>query len=202
MSEQQPVQENNASSKADVSTTSPAGGYVEHVRGVLADPDAHFADSNTSASRINGLISLGLGFGLLYLNGIIGQVTRFSSWRFEFGFLVNSFKTILTIAIPVAVTLFLLHWLGRRGERGPSLDLLIARYGAWFLLPAALVALAIPLNLFDIVIHGWLRGGALVMIWNGLFLMSYWYAAPGRLRPAVLASLGAYLGYRLLIVLF
>lgn len=202
MSEQQPVPENDESATAETNAASPASGYIDHVREVFVDPDTHFAEGNTSVSRINGLISLGLGFGLLYLNGVIGQVTRFSSWRFEFGFLVNSFKSILTIAIPVAVTLFLLQWIGKRTEHGPSLDLLIARYGAWFLLPAALVALAIPLNLLDIDIHGWLGGGALVMIWTGLFLMSYWYAAPGRLRPAVLASLGAYAGYRLLIVLF
>lgn len=201
MTGQQPESERETAEQPAQAAGKVTDGYLDHVRGVLSDPDAHFADQR-SASRVHGLISLGLGFGLLYLNGIVSQVTRFSSWRFEFGFLVNSFKSVLTIAIPVAVALFMLHIIGKRAERAPSLDLLIARYGAWFLLPAALVALAIPFNLLDITIHGWLRGAALVMIWLGLFLMSYWYAAPSRLRPAVLASVGAYLGYRLLILLF
>jgi len=201
MTEQQPGSDRDTAETAAPDVAAPENSYIEHVRSVLSDPDTHFADRK-SVSRVHGLISLGLGFGLLYFNGIITQVTRFSSWRFEFGFLINSFKVVLTIAIPVAAALFALHWLGKRAERGPALDLLIARYGAWFLAPAALVAAAIPLNLLDIAVSGWLRGAALVLIWLGLFLMSYWYAAPGKLRPAVLTTVAAYLGYRLLILLF
>lgn len=178
-----------------------ADGYVNHVGEVLTRPDEHFADDR-HFSRSLGLISIGLCLGLLFVHSLVGQITRFSSWRFEFDFLINAFKSTLAIGLPMLALVFALTWYQKRSSASYSLDFYIARFGALLILPCLLIALAIPLNLIDINLHGWLRGAAVILIYLAVFLMSYWYAAANQLRVAVVFTVGFYFAYRLLLLLF
>lgn len=180
---------------------SPGDGYLEHVRQVFMAPDTYFHDS-TIASRTFGLISTGIFLGLLFMQSLITRVTRFSSWRFEFEFLIQAFKVALAIAIPMAALVFVLKWYGDRGDQGHTLDFHIGKFGSMLLLPCLLLAVAIPLNILDVTIDSWLRGLSITFIYLAVFLMTYLYAAPGKLKAAVVFTAGFYLAYRLLLLLF
>jgi hypothetical protein len=182
-------------------STISAEGYLAEVREVLTEPDGYFA-RQSGGSQVNGLLTAGLFFAMLYVHSVVTRITRFSSWRFEFEFLIHAFKTTLAVALPLIAVIFALKWFeGRSGDARP-LEFYIARFGALLILPTLMVALAIPLNLFDIALHGWLRGGALILVYLAVFLVSYWYAAKDQLRVAVLFTLGFYFTYRLLMLLF
>lgn len=176
-------------------------GYLEHVRQVFMAPDAYFRDS-AAASRTFGLISTGIFLGLLFVQSLITRVTRFSSWRFEFEYLIQAFKVALAIAIPMAALVFVLKWYGDRDNQGHSLDFHIGKFGAMLLLPCLLLAVAIPLNILDVAIGSWLRGLSITFVYLAVFLMAYLYAAPGKLKAAVVFTAGFYLAYRLLLLLF
>lgn len=189
---------NEEQQKTDQSTASDS--YLDHAKSVLTDPDRHFADDST-ASRNHGLVSAGAFIGLIFLHAVITRVTRFSSWSFEFGHLVYAVKISLAVGLPIVAAIFVLRWLESRSGAARSLDFYVARFGAMLILPALMVAVAVPLNLFDITLHGWLRGGALVLVYIAVFMLSYLYAARDKLATAVLLALGFYFLYRLLLLL-
>lgn len=197
----QAPQQDPAASNSPPGPEATGSAYLDHVRQVFTAPDAHFRDS-AAASRTFGLISTGIYLGLLFLQSLITRVTRLSSWRFEFEYLLQAFKVVLAIAIPIAALVFILKWYGDRGGQGHSLDFHIGRFGAMLLLPCALLVVAIPLNILDVTIDSWLRGLSVTFVYLAVFLMAYLYAAPGKLKVAVVFVAGFYLAYRLLLLLF
>lgn len=208
MSEENQSEHNQASESTESgqqSTPGPAAvtadGYISHVKEVLTGPDEHFADDG-KASRNDGLITAGIFLGLIFLHALISRVSRFSSWGFEFGYLTYAIKIMLAIGLPIVAVVFVLRWLEGRSGTARSVDFYIGRFGAMLVLPALMVAIAVPLNLFDITLHGWFRGGALILTYIAVFMLSYLYAAKGQLRTAVLMAVGFYFAYRLLLLLF
>ncbi len=179
------------------SASAVAEGYIGHVKEVLTQPDDHFSD-DSKASRNYGLISAGLFLGLVFVFNVITQMTRFTSWRFEFGFLISSFRVVLALGVPIVATVFVLRWLEGRSGTARSTDFYIGRFGAMLILPTLLVAVGIPLNLLDVALQGWFYGAALIFTYISVFMLSYLYGAQGKLQMAVLMAVGFYFAYRLL----
>ena len=208
MSEENQSEQNQAPESSESSQDAAASqaavtadGYISHVKEVLTSPDEHFAD-DSKASRNYGLISAGAFLGLIFLFNVISQVTRFTSWRFEFGFLTSSIKVVLAIGLPIVATVFVLRWLEGRSGTAQSMDFYIGRFGAMLILPALMLLVGIPLNLLDIALQGWFYGVALILTYISVFMLSYLYAAQGKLQTAVLMAVGFYFAYRLLRLLF
>ncbi len=179
------------------SASAVAEGYIGHVKEVLTQPDDHFAD-DSKASRNHGLISAGLFLVMVFVFNVITQVTRLSSWRFEFGFLTSSLRVVLALGLPIVATVFVLRWLESRSGTARSVDFYTGRFGAMLILPMLLVAVGIPLNLLDVTVQGWFYGAALIFTYISVFMLSYLYAAKGKLQTAVLMAVGFYFAYRLL----
>jgi len=176
-------------------------GYIQHVREVVTAPDAFF-DSGTRSNTLFGYISMAAFLALVLIESLFGRIVRFSNWSFEFSYVVEAFKTALTIGISIAAVLFVLNWQAGRGDGRASLAFYVEKFGAALILPCLLLVLAIPLEMLDIRIHSWFRGAALILVYVAVFMMSYWYAAPKRLNIAVLFLIGFYFVYRLLLLLF
>lgn len=176
-------------------------GYIQHVREVVTAPDAFF-DSGTRSNTLFGYISMAAFLALVLIESLFGRIVRFSNWSFEFSYVVEAFKTALTIGISIAAVLFVLNWQAGRGDGKASLAFYVEKFGAALILPCLLLVLAIPLEMLDITIHSWFRGAALILVYVAVFMMSYWYAAPKRLNIAVLFLIGFYFVYRLLLLLF
>jgi hypothetical protein len=192
------TEEVSSAPESQGSTSAGAEGYIDHVKEVLTRPDDYFAD-DARYSRNYGLISAGAFLGLIFLHSVITRVTRFSSWSFEFSYMITAFKIALAFGLPIVAAVFVLRWLeGRSGGSARSVDFYIARFGAMLIVPALMVAVAVPLNLFNVVLHGWFRGGAVILLYISVFMLSYLYAAKGQLRSAVLMTIGFYFAYRLL----
>lgn len=178
-----------------------AEGYIQHVREVVTAPDAYF-DPDTRSNTLFGYISMAAFLALVLIESLFGRITRFSNWSFEFSYVVEAFKTALTIGVSIAAVLFVLNWQAGRSDGRTSLAFYVEKFGAALILPSLLLALAIPLEILDITIHSWFRGAALILVYVAVFMMSYWYAAPKRLNIAVLFLIGFYFVYRLLLLLF
>ena len=176
-------------------------GYIQHVREVVTAPDAFF-DSGTRSNTLFGYISMAAFLALVLIESLFGRIVRFSNWSFEFSYVVEAFKTALTIGISIAAVLFVLNWQAGRGDGRASLAFYVEKFGAALILPCLLLVLAIPLEMLDIRIHSWFRGAALILVYVAVFMMSYWYAAPKRLNIAALFLIGFYFVYRLLLLLF
>lgn len=178
-----------------------ADGYMTHVREVLTAPDGFF-DPVKRSPQLFGLITTGVFLGLVFFEALMGRVTRFSNWGFEFSYLTYAIKVTLAIGVPIAAVLFVLMWQAGRSGNQSSLDFFIEKFGAALILPSVFILLAIPLEILDITIHSWFRGAALILIYVAVFMMSYLYAAPRRLNVAVLFVVGFYFFYRLMLLLF
>lgn len=178
-----------------------ADGYMTHVQEVLTSPDGFF-DPAKRSPQLFGLITTGVFLGLIFFETLMGRITRFSNWDFEFSDLTYAIKITLAIGVPIAAALFMLMWQAGRSGNQTSLDFFIEKFGAALILPSVFILVAIPLEILDITIHSWFRGAALILVYVAVFMMSYLYAAPRRLSVAVLFVLGFYFFYRLMLLLF
>jgi hypothetical protein len=183
------------------SKTTRSPGYVEHVREVLTDPDRFF-DSRHRSGRGEALIDLA-GFALVYfLAAVVARTFGFYGFEFDFGHLVDGFKSILVLALPLAGLVFAWAWQGGRNGAQAAPGFYLEKLGGALLLPALLLAVAIVLDVFGARIHVWFRGAAMTFVSIGVFAMTYAYAAPGKLRAAAVFTFGFYIVYRLLVLLF
>jgi len=187
------------------SPSSPDSGYLDHVRKALIHPDS-ILPVDSAGDRGHAIIDLSVYFAAVFLASLFARVIGYSAWDFEFGYVVDAVKGVLTIGIPVGAAIFALNaWGGGRGpESGParSLDFYLSKFGAGLLLPAVLLIGAIALHMLDIRIHTWLRGLAMAYVYVLVFMLAYGFAMPGKLRNALLFLAGFYLAYRLLALLF
>lgn len=175
--------------------------YPDHVRSVFSSPDAFFEESHRS-DRGHAFIDLVVYAGALYLAALFARITGYSGWGFEFGYVLDALKSVLTIGIPLACAVFALSAYGRRNGNSHSTGFYMEKLGAGLLLPALLLFGAIVLDLLDIRIHTWLRGLASAFVYVMVFSFAYRYATPGRLTIAAGFLAGFYILYRLLGLLF
>ena len=178
-----------------------ADGYVGHVLAVLKGPDQFFASSHRS-EKAHAVIDLAGFLLIFFLAAVIARMTGYSGFDFEFGYILDGIKSALAIGIPIAGLLFALNWQAGRSGGKVSLDFYMEKFGGALVLPCLLLIVAILLDIVDIRIQSWFRGMAMVFVWIGVFATTYAYAAPGRLRTAAIFTVGFYLVYRLLILLF
>jgi len=204
MSEQNEMSESTGSEQSAASARKiqqTAQGYFSHVREVLSKPDDFFAEGSRT-TKINGLISLAVFLAVFFLHYLFGRITGYGDWGFEFSYLIDAIKHTLAIAIPVAAAIFALKWQAGRTEGSGSLDLHIEKFGAALILPSVLLIIAIALDILDIRIHAWFNGAALVFVYLAVFMTCYLFAAGRRLVVPVLFTLGFYILYRLILLLF
>lgn len=172
-------------------------GYVQYLMGIFTRPD-ELLDERSRDLKIFGLINLGALVVLLALSSFVQRTALTSTSGVRVSWLINGIKYGLSFAIPLAIVLFVLNWYAKREGNERSVDFFIEKLGIAAALPAVLVALAIPLNLLGITMHSWFRGAGLFFIYIGVFMMSYLFAAPRQLKPAVVFALGFYFVYRLI----
>lgn len=148
--------------------------------------------------QLFGLINLAILVVLLMLAPFIQRVMLSSTSGMRMSWLLNGIKSGLAYAIPLAIVVFLLQWYAGKQGKQRGLDFYLEKFGAMLALPIVLAAIGILLNLLTINIHTWFRGAGLTFMYLAVFMMSYLYAAPGRIRVAVVFTLGFYLACRLL----
>lgn len=180
---------------------SPESSYIGHVRQVLVQPDEALTGERAGETR-HAIIDLSVYFGAVFLASLFARVIGYSGWDFEFGYVVDAVKGVLTIGIPIGLAIFALNAWGAKSGESRSMEFYLAKFGAGLLLPAVLLMGAIVLHVLDIRIHTWLRGLAMAYVYVLVFLLAYGYAMPGKLRNAILFLAGFYVAYRLLALLF
>lgn len=180
---------------------STADGYIAHVRRVLTEPDMFFG-ADYRDDRGQALIDLGIFLIAVFLAAVIARVTGYSGWDFEFGYVIDAIKQVLTIGIPIGAAIFALDSFGKRSGNRRSIDFYLEKFGAGLILPALLLLGALVLDLLDIRIHSWFRGLSMAFIYALVFGLAYAYAAPGKLKIAAAFLTGFYLIYRLIALLF
>lgn len=178
-----------------------AGGYLDHVRSVFSAPDAFFEAGHRS-DRTHALIDLAVYAGAVYLAALFARITGYSGWGFEFGYLLDAGKSLLTIGIPLACAIFALAAYGQRSEKAQSTGFYLEKLGAGLLLPALLLLAALVLDILDVRVHAWFRGLSFAFVYVTVFAFAYRYATPGRLTIAAGFLAGFYILYRLLGLLF
>lgn len=190
-----------ASSKGAASKHGGTDGYVDHVRAIFSSPDAFFEASHRS-DRGHALIDLVVYASAVFLASLFARITGYSGWGFEFAYLVDAGKSVLTIGLPLAGAVFAFAAYGARSGKSHSADFYLEKLGGALLLPALLLFAAIVLDLLDIRIHAWLRGLSSAFVYVVVFTFAYRYATPGRLVVAASFLAGFYILYRLLALLF
>lgn len=180
---------------------SDAAGYLAHVRSVFLSPDEFFDDAHRS-DRGHALVDLAVYAIAVYLAALIARITGYSGWGFEFGYLLEAGKSVLTIGIPLACAVFAFSAYAQRSNKPHSSGFFLEKLGAGLLLPALLLLAALVFDVLDIRIHSWLRGLSMAFIYVAVFAFAYRYATPGRLTIAAGFLAGFYVLYRLLALLF
>lgn len=179
----------------------PSGGYIDHVRSVLATPDRVF-DADRRGDGGHAVIDLGVYLVAVFLAALIARVTGYSGWDFEFGYIIDAVKSVLTIGIPIGLAIVALNYFDSGSNGSRSTDFYLEKVAAGLVLPALLLLGAVILDLLDIRIHSWLRGLSMAFVYVLVFLAAYGYCAPGRLRTAAAFLAAFYVVYRLLALLF
>ncbi|QOC22513.1 hypothetical protein IC757_16140 [Wenzhouxiangella sp. AB-CW3] len=194
---QESVVEDN-SGAGDTSGNGKAGmSYPQYLAALYKRPD-ELLDGTMRGLRLFGLINMSALLVLIALSSFVQRIAMTTTSGVRFSWLLNGIKFGLSFAIPIAIVLFALQWYAKRQEREYSLDFFIEKFGTAMALPAVLVAIAIPLNLLGVTMHSWFRGAGLFFIYIGVFLMSYLFVAPQRLKVAVVFTLAFYFAYRLI----
>ena len=137
-----------ASLRADHDVTAPkdeAAGYLAHVRSVFQSPDEFFDDGHRS-DRGYAVIDLAVYAVAVYLAALFARITGYSGWGFEFGYLLDAAKSVLTIGISLACAVFALSAWAQRSERPHSTGFFLEKLGASLLLPALLLLAALVLR--------------------------------------------------------
>ena len=186
---------------AGASATSAAGGYVAHIRAVLTEPDRFFGKDHRSG-RSEAITDLAVFGAACFLAAVVARAFGFSGFQFEFGHLVHGFKSLLVLALPLAGLVFAWAWQGGRAGGQTAPGFYLEKLGGALLLPALLLVVAIVLDIFGARIQVWFRGAAMAFVYIGVFAMTFAYAAPGKLKTAAAFTLGFYIAYRLLVLLF
>jgi hypothetical protein len=178
-----------------------AASYAGHVRAVFSSPDAFFGLDHRS-DRGHALIDLVVYATAVFLAALFARITGYSGWGFEFGYLMDAAKGVLTIGIALAGATFGLSAYGARSGHSQSTGFYIEKLGGGLLLPAVLLLAAMLLDILDIRIHAWFRGLSMTFVYVLIFGFAYRYAAPGRLKAAAGCLAGFYVLYRLMALLF
>jgi hypothetical protein len=201
MSEQSNQQSNEPQEPIDPdpgqSGNADLGAFPAWYMAIFSRPDEVFGDKS-AGQKLFGLISMAIVIVLIALGSFVQRVGLTTTSGVRLSWLINGIKFGLSFAIPMVVLLFALKWYSDRQNSGHGLDFYIGKFGAAMALPSVLLAIAIPLNLLSITMHSWFRSSGLFFIYIAVFMMSYLYAAPHQIKPAVLFSLGFYFAYRLI----
>ena len=192
--DQQPDEGNTESHSAGDSN---GMAYPQYLMAVFSKPD-EMLDGTSRGLKVFGLINMGALVVLIALSSFVQRIALTSTSGVRFSWLVNGIKFGLSFAIPIAIVVFMFHWYAKRQQQKRSLDFYIEKFGAAMVLPAALVAIAIPLNLLSITMHSWFRASGLIFIYIAVFLVSYLYVAPERIKVAIVFTLAFYFAYRLI----
>ena len=171
--------------------------YPQYLAALYQRPD-EMLDDSVRGLKIFGLINMGALVVLIALSSFVQRIALTTTSGVRLSWLVNGIKFGLSFAIPIAIVLFAFQWYAKRQQNERSLDFFIEKFGAAMALPAALVAIAIPLSLLGITMHSWFRASGLIFIYIGVFMMSYLFVAPQRIKVAVVFTLAFYFTYRLI----
>ena len=195
--------ENNQENSAqDEQASAPAGDgggmpYPKYLMAVFNKPD-EMLDGTSRGLKIFGLINMGALVVLIALSSFVQRIAMTTTSGVRFSWLVNGIKFGLSFAIPIAIVVYLFSWYAKRQGNDRGLDFFMEKFGAAMALPAVLVAIAMPLNLLGITMHSWFRASGLIFIYITVFLISYLYVAPQRIKVAVVFAFGFYFAYRLI----
>lgn len=194
--------EHPTASDRDSAGANPGGeSYIDHVRKALLSPDTFFETGHRSDSG-HAMLDVAIYAGVVFLAALFARITGYSSWDFEFGYLLDALKGVLTIGIALAAAVAGLGAYGSRIGTSHSTGFYLEKLGAGLLLPAVLLLAAIGLDILDARIHTWFRGLSVAFVYVLVFGLAYRYAAPGRLKVAAGFLAGFYILYRLLALLF
>ncbi len=171
--------------------------YPQYLAALYQRPD-ELLDDTARGLKLFGLINMTALVVLIALSSFVQRIALTTTSGVRFSWLVNGIKFGVSFAIPIAIVLFAFQWYAKRQGRNDTLDFYIEKFGTAMALPAVLVAIAIPLNLLGITMHSWFRGSGLFFIYIGVFLTSYLFVAPQRLKVAVVFTLAFYFAYRLI----
>lgn len=191
---EQPAEAKPADATADQDNIATA------LKTVLTKPDVFFSE-HYHGQKLFGLISAGLFIGLIFFQSLLSRTIRWWSRGFEFGYITQSLSVAIAIGVPVVAALFVFKMLAGKYQKAYTLDFFIEKFGAALILPALLLIITLPLNLIGATIGNWTRAAALIMVYVIVFHICYRFAAPNRLVPAVLLTLGYYFAYRLMLLL-
>lgn len=194
---EQPNEQNNEANPEPSTASADLGGFPSWYLSIFSRPDEVF-DTQARGQKLFGLISMAALVTLIALSSFVQRAGLTSTGGVRLSWLINGIKFGLSFAIPIAVLLFVLKWYSDRQNSGYGLDFFLEKFGAAMALPSVLIAIAIPLNLLSITMHSWFRSSGLFFIYIAVFMMSYLYAAPQQIKPAVVFSLGFYFAYRLI----
>jgi hypothetical protein len=172
-------------------------GYPQYLLALFQRPD-DMLDGKARGLKLFGLINLVVLVALIALSSFVQRVALPTTSGVQFSWLLNGIKFGLAFAIPIAIALFAFQWYARREGQERSLDFFIEKFGGAMALPVVLVALAIPLNLLGVTMHSWFRASGLFFIYIAVFMMSYLFVAPQRIKVAVVFTLAFYFAYRLI----
>jgi hypothetical protein len=175
--------------------------YTDHVQKALLSPDTYFETGHRS-DRSHAMLDVAIYAGVVFLAALFARITGYSSWDFEFGYLLDAAKGVLTMGIALAAAVAGLGAYGSRAGASHSTGFYLEKLGAGLLLPAILLLAAIGLDILDARIHTWFRGLSVAFVYVLVFGLAYRYAAPGRLKVAAGFLASFYILYRLLALLF
>ena len=171
--------------------------YPKYLMAVFNRPD-EMLDGTSRGLKMFGLINMGALVVLIALSSFVQRIAMTTTSGVRFSWLVNGIKFGLSFAIPIAIVVYLFSWYAKRQGNDRGLDFFMEKFGAAMALPAVLVAIAMPLNLLGITMHSWFRASGLIFIYITVFLISYLYVAPQRIKVAVVFAFGFYFAYRLI----
>lgn len=175
--------------------------YISHACKVVTQPDDYFHE-DTGASLRLGLINFAVFLSATFLYTFFVQVTRFSGWTFKFGHFTSGIRSVLAIGVPLAAAIYALRWIaGNQGARKRSTSFFVEKVSAILIVPSLLLATALVLKILNFDLHSWFRGVEMVMIYVGIFLLSYLHTKKNRIAAAAVFTFGFYFAYRLMLVL-
>lgn len=175
--------------------------YISHARQVIMQPDEYFHDDKGASLKL-GLINFAVFLGLTFLYIFFVQVTRFSSWSLKFGHVTSGIRSVLAIGVPLAVAIYALRWInGNQGGAKRSTSFFVEKVGSILIVPSLLLAAALVLRVLNLDLHSWFRGVEMVMVYVGIFLLSYLHASKNRIATAAVFTIAFYFAYRLMLLL-
>ncbi|WP_025027468.1 hypothetical protein [Caldalkalibacillus mannanilyticus] len=174
--------------------------FFEYAKRFFKSPD-EILENQYKGLKSSGLLVIIMLVTLLLLNNLVTILSRTSLSMLKFSSFSNPFTYGVSYALIFIITIFAFKQILSKQNSKFSLDFIIEKFGALLLLPCALYAIAIPLNILNLTVYGWISGMGHTFIYLAVFMFAYLYLFPKDIKKSALALMAYYILTRLLFML-